>query len=91
MSMFFYSMLAFGSATKIFTDWFIDFYNVFYCSLPPLIYGSNDQDVSKALSAHSPRLYAGTLHRIYYTHSGFVRWILEAMLVSLLWSISLPS
>ena len=40
------------------------------------------QDVTKEISASTPRLYAGTMHRIYYTHKGFLRWVVEAFFLA---------
>ena len=68
-----------ASSLGRYTDFFIDFYAVFFTPLPIVVVASNDQDVPKALSAQSPQLYSATIRRIYLTHTGFARWMLEGI------------
>ena len=63
---------------------FVNLFAVIYTPLPIIIYGSFNQDVPKYASAVIARLYAGGIRRIYYTHSGFCRWMLEALLIGFL-------
>ncbi|XP_056400681.1 phospholipid-transporting ATPase IC-like [Hyla sarda] len=54
---FWYSFFNGFSAQTVYEDWFIALYNVLYTSLPVLLVGLLDQDVSDKLSLRFPRLY----------------------------------
>ena len=54
-------------------------YNVFYTALPIIVFAFDDMDVPKAEAARHPQLYKAGIDRIYYTHAGFIRWIIEAI------------
>ncbi|XP_053557121.1 phospholipid-transporting ATPase IC-like [Bombina bombina] len=54
---FWYSFFSGFSAQTVYETWFISLYNVLYSSLPVLLVGLLDQDVSDKLSLRFPRLY----------------------------------
>ncbi|KAG8456790.1 hypothetical protein GDO86_002538 [Hymenochirus boettgeri] len=54
---FWYSFFNGFSAQPVYEDWFIALYNVLYSSLPVLLVGLMDQDVSDKLSLRFPSLY----------------------------------
>jgi len=82
MVLYIYSLTAAMSTGAYFLiPVFVNLFAVVYTPLPIIIYGSFNQDVPKFASALTARLYAGGIRRIYYTHSGFTGWMLEALLI----------
>lgn len=63
---------------------YLEVYNIVFTALPIILFCVFDQDVTKAESAVTPRLYTPGLLRIYYTHFGFLLWMLEAIWLALL-------
>ena len=76
---YFYSYFTAASSMQIIPLFFVTWYNVFFSSLPVVIYGFADQDVSKDVSAEVVELYSKGLRREFYTHVVFVRWCVEAV------------
>jgi len=76
---YFYSYFTAASSMQVIPLFFVTWYNVFFSSLPVVIYGFADQDVSKDVSAEVVELYSKGLRREFYTHVVFVRWCLEAV------------
>ena len=72
------SWLAAGSAVQVMPIYFVTWWNVFFSSLPVIVYGFGDQDVPKDVSAEAVELYGKGLRREFYTHLVFARWIVEA-------------
>ena len=104
LAMYFYTLAARASGERLFTQAYIEIYNIAFTSLPIILFCVFDQDVSKQEAASSPKGYTPGLLRLHYTHLGFVRWMLEAVLLACLctyvpalglgypgWSLSSPA
>uniref|UniRef100_A0A803XSR2 Phospholipid-transporting ATPase n=1 Tax=Meleagris gallopavo TaxID=9103 RepID=A0A803XSR2_MELGA len=64
-------------------DWFITLYNVLYSSLPVLLVGLFDQDVSDKLSLRFPRLYVLGQKDLLFNYKKFFRSLLHGAMTSL--------
>ena len=67
---------------------FVTWWNVFFSALPVIVYGFQDQDVSKDVSAEAVELYSKGLKREFYTHAIFARWCAEAFYMGLVCSVA---
>ncbi|GAB2214152.1 hypothetical protein Drorol1_Dr00018492 [Drosera rotundifolia] len=54
------------SGQRFYDDWYQAFYNVFFTSLPVLMLGLFDKDVSASLSKKYPQLYMEGLRNVYF-------------------------
>ena len=90
LAMYFYTMCALASGDRLFPQAYIEVYNIIFTSLPIILFGVFDQDVEKSVAAHSPMLYTPGIYRIYYTHRGFVLWMIEATYLAVL-AVYLPA
>lgn len=72
-----------GSAMTNFDDVFISFFNVTFCTLPIMIVGIYEQDVSPKLSMQYPMLYqAGPMNKL-FSYGGFFFDLLTGVVHSL--------
>uniref|UniRef100_A0A8V5GPZ9 Phospholipid-transporting ATPase n=1 Tax=Melopsittacus undulatus TaxID=13146 RepID=A0A8V5GPZ9_MELUD len=95
LSYFFYKNFAFTlvhvwfsffngfSAQTAYEDWFITLYNVLYSSLPVLLVGLLEQDVSDKLSLRYPRLYVVGQRDLLFNYKTFFLSLLHGALTSL--------
>jgi len=83
LAMYFYTLTAMASGGRLFLTIYIELYNIVYTAFPIILFGISDQDVPKAVSAATPSLYTAGIHRVYYTHTSFWRWMLEATYTAL--------
>ena len=83
LAMYWYTFLALASGERLFLALYIEFYNILYTSMPIIIFGIFDQDVSKQVSSRSPHLYSAGINRTLFTRTGFMRWVLEATVLAL--------
>ena len=88
MALYWYALAAAGSAIQVLPLFFVTWWNVFFSALPVIVYGFQDQDVSKDVSAEAVELYAKGLKREFYTHAIFARWCAEAFYMGLVCSVS---
>ncbi|KAM4841108.1 phospholipid-transporting ATPase IC [Thomomys bottae] len=80
---FWYSFFNGYSAQTAYEDWFITLYNVLYSSLPVLLMGLLDQDVSDKLSLRFPRLYMVGQRDLLFNYKRFFVSLLHGILTSL--------
>ncbi|XP_069885159.1 phospholipid-transporting ATPase IC isoform X1 [Dipodomys merriami] len=80
---FWYSFFNGYSAQTAYEDWFITLYNVLYSSLPVLLMGLLDQDVSDKLSLRFPRLYVVGQKDLLFNYKRFFVSLLHGILTSL--------
>uniref|UniRef100_A0A8C4R1T6 Phospholipid-transporting ATPase n=1 Tax=Eptatretus burgeri TaxID=7764 RepID=A0A8C4R1T6_EPTBU len=72
------------SAQEIYDEWYITFYNVFYTSLPVLMIGIFDQDVSDVKSIQYPALYEPGPKNLYFNFPIFFGRLMFGFLTSFL-------
>ncbi|NXU65609.1 AT8B1 ATPase, partial [Horornis vulcanius] len=79
-----YSFFSGFSAQAAYEDWFITVYNVLYSSLPVLLVGLLDQDVSDKLSLRFPRLYILGQRDLLFNYKKFFISLLHGAVTSLI-------
>ncbi|XP_008941220.1 PREDICTED: phospholipid-transporting ATPase IC, partial [Merops nubicus] len=79
-----YSFFNGFSAQTAYEDWFITLYNVLYSSLPVLLVGLLDQDVSDKLSLRFPRLYVLGQKDLLFNYKKFFLSLLHGAITSLI-------
>lgn len=80
---FWYSFFNGYSAQTAYEDWFITLYNVLYSSLPVLLMGLLDQDVSDKLSLRFPGLYVVGQRDLLFNYKRFFVSLLHGVLTSM--------
>ncbi|KAF7244001.1 Phospholipid-transporting ATPase IC [Varanus komodoensis] len=80
---FWYSFFNGYSAQTAYEDWFITLYNVLYSSLPVLLVGLLDQDVSDKLSLRFPTLYISGQKDLLFNYKKFFISLLHGVITSL--------
>ncbi|XP_037364368.1 phospholipid-transporting ATPase IC [Talpa occidentalis] len=80
---FWYSFFNGYSAQTAYEDWFITLYNVLYSSLPVLLTGLLDQDVSDKLSIRFPGLYVVGQKDSLFNYKKFFASLLHGVLTSM--------
>ncbi|KAG8131222.1 hypothetical protein E2320_017771 [Naja naja] len=81
---FWYSFFNGYSAQTVYEDWFITLYNVLYSSLPVLLVGLLDQDVSDKLSIRFPNLYVLGQKDLLFNYKKFFLSLLHGVITSLI-------
>ncbi|KAM9328937.1 phospholipid-transporting ATPase IC-like isoform 2-T2 [Gastrophryne carolinensis] len=81
---FWYSFFNGFSAQTVYEDWFIALYNVLYSSLPVLLVGLLDQDVSDKLSLRFPRLYIPGQKDLLFNYKKFFLSLFHGIVTSLI-------
>ncbi|XP_007933742.1 phospholipid-transporting ATPase IC [Orycteropus afer afer] len=81
---FWYSFFNGYSAQTAYEDWFITLYNVLYSSLPVLLMGLLDQDVSDKLSLRFPGLYIVGQRDLLFNYRKFFVSLLHGILTSMI-------
>ncbi|NWX31760.1 AT8B1 ATPase, partial [Notiomystis cincta] len=79
-----YSFFDGFSAQTAYEDWFITLYNVLYSSLPVLLVGLLDQDVSDKLSLRFPSLYVLGQRDLLFNYKKFFLSLLHGAVTSLI-------
>ncbi|XP_053909336.1 phospholipid-transporting ATPase IC isoform X2 [Cuculus canorus] len=79
-----YSFFNGFSAQTAYEDWFITLYNVLYSSLPVLLVGLLDQDVSDKLSLRFPSLYISGQKDLLFNYKKFFISLLHGAVTSLI-------
>lgn len=80
---FWYSFFNGYSAQTAYEDWFITLYNVLYSSLPVLLMGLLDQDVSDKLSLRFPGLYVVGQRDLLFNYKRFFVSLMHGVLTSM--------
>ncbi|XP_075443142.1 phospholipid-transporting ATPase IC isoform X2 [Ascaphus truei] len=81
---FWYAFFNGFSAQTVYEDWFIALYNVLYSSLPVLLVGLLDQDVSDKLSLRFPRLYIPGQKDLLFNYKKFFLSLFHGIVTSLI-------
>ncbi|KAM9225592.1 phospholipid-transporting ATPase IC [Dugong dugon] len=81
---FWYSFFNGYSAQAAYEDWFITLYNVLYSSLPVLLMGLLDQDVSDKLSLRFPGLYVVGQRDLLFNYKRFFVSLFHGALTSMI-------
>ncbi|XP_072920243.1 phospholipid-transporting ATPase IC isoform X2 [Hemitrygon akajei] len=81
---FWYSFFNGFSAQTAYENWFITLYNVLYSSLPVLVVGVLDQDVTDKLSLRFPRLYIPGQKGSYFNFTKFFLSLFHGIIVSMI-------
>lgn len=81
---FWYSFFSGYSSQVAYEDWFITLYNVLYSSLPVLLVGLLDQDVSDKLSLKFPKLYLPGQQGSLFNYKNFFISLFHGIFTSLI-------
>ncbi|XP_029435473.1 phospholipid-transporting ATPase IC [Rhinatrema bivittatum] len=81
---FWFSFFNGFSSQPVYEDWFIAIYNVLYSSLPVLLVGLLDQDVSDKLSLRFPYLYIPGQKDLFFNYKKFFISLLHGIITSLI-------
>ncbi|XP_072107847.1 phospholipid-transporting ATPase IC isoform X2 [Mobula birostris] len=81
---FWYSFFNGFSAQTAYENWFITLYNVLYSSLPVLVVGVLDQDVTDKLSLQFPKLYIAGQKGSYFNFTKFFLSLLHGIIISMI-------
>uniref|UniRef100_A0A8D0HF46 Phospholipid-transporting ATPase n=1 Tax=Sphenodon punctatus TaxID=8508 RepID=A0A8D0HF46_SPHPU len=81
---FWYSFFNGYSSQTAYEDWFITLYNVLYSSLPVLLVGLLDQDVSDKLSLRFPSLYVSGQKDLLFNYKKFFVSLIHGVITSLI-------
>ncbi|KAH9606858.1 hypothetical protein KSS87_020266 [Heliosperma pusillum] len=84
LTQFWFTLLAGFSGQRYYDDWFQAFYNVFFTSLPVLMLGLFDKDVSASLSKKYPQLYMEGLKNVYFNWREVGVWAFFSVYQSLI-------
>eukprot|EP00051_Salpingoeca_urceolata_P016661 m.223052 g.223052 ORF g.223052 m.223052 type:complete len:1149 (-) comp18744_c2_seq2:55-3501(-) len=80
---FWFGWFCVGSAQTIYDQRYIMLYNVIFTSVPGLIAGVFDQDVTAETAAANPQLYMSSQRNAYFSHTFFWLWIVDSIYQSL--------
>jgi len=84
LTMFWFNFFCAFSGEKMYTEVAIQFFNLFYTSVPILLYATYDKDVAVSDAYRFPQLYSPGIHNQHFNGIVFWRWIGEAFIESLL-------
>ncbi|XP_074274505.1 phospholipid-transporting ATPase 3-like [Silene latifolia] len=84
LTQFWFTLQAGFSGQRYYDDWFQAFYNVFFTSLPVLMLGLFDKDVSASLSKKYPQLYMEGLKNAYFQWRVVAVWAFFSVYQSLI-------
>jgi magnesium-transporting ATPase (P-type) len=69
LTMFWFNFYCGFSGEKMYTEGAIQFFNLFYTSIPILLYATYDKDVSPEDAVQFPQLYAAGIHNKFFNVS----------------------
>eukprot|EP01103_Thecamoeba_quadrilineata_P012000 TRINITY_DN2992_c0_g1_i2.p1 TRINITY_DN2992_c0_g1~~TRINITY_DN2992_c0_g1_i2.p1 ORF type:complete len:946 (+),score=205.61 TRINITY_DN2992_c0_g1_i2:67-2904(+) len=72
------------SAQSLYDDWMMTVFNILITSIPPIIYGVFEKDISEKLINTNPRIYNRTQSKRVFTSKTLAVWILAAIYHSLI-------
>lgn len=79
------------SAQKIFPEAGIQLYNLIFTSIPILLLGIYDMDVSKKCWKIYPQLYTPCIENYFFTSKVFWRWVMDGIIEALFLSFMAPA
>lgn len=81
MTMFWFNFLCFFSGEKMYTEGAIQFFNLFYTSIPILLYATYDKDVAISDALRFPQLYSAGIKNEFFNVRACVSILLCAFLL----------
>ncbi|KAI4385176.1 hypothetical protein MLD38_003231 [Melastoma candidum] len=84
LTQFWFTFQAGFSGQRFYDDWFQSLYNVMFTSLPVIIFGLFDKDVSAPLSKKYPELYREGIRNSFFKWRVVANWALSAFYQSLI-------
>lgn len=75
------------SGQKIYVEWAIQFFNLFYTSIPIILLGAYDMDIGKLSCSVFPKDYMACIRGDYFNGTIFWSWIGVAVLESIICSV----
>lgn len=85
--MFWFNFNCGFSGQKYFTEGAIQMFNLIFTSLPILFYAAADKDLPVELVYRFPGIYKACIDGAYFTSVGFWRWVITAVLESVVISV----
>jgi phospholipid-translocating P-type ATPase (flippase) len=85
--MFWYNFYNAFSGLKFYGEAAIQFFNLFYTSVPIVFYAAYDYDLDFKTILFYPKLYRACIHGKYFNDSIFWMWVINAVLESVLCAI----
>uniref|UniRef100_A0A7N0UN04 Phospholipid-transporting ATPase n=1 Tax=Kalanchoe fedtschenkoi TaxID=63787 RepID=A0A7N0UN04_KALFE len=79
-TVFIYEAYASFSAQPAYNDWFLSLYNVFFSSLPVIVLGIFDQDVSARYSLKFPLLYQEGVQNVLFSWRRILGWMFNGLI-----------
>ena len=83
ITQFWFMLFTSYSGMRFYDDWYQSTYNLFFTSVPVLVMGLLDQDVSVKASRNHPGLYKEGINNTYFNKWELAKWILSAIWASL--------
>ncbi|XP_053993242.1 phospholipid-transporting ATPase IB-like isoform X2 [Hylaeus volcanicus] len=77
---FFFSIFTGFTGTKLYYDYIYQLYNILFTSIPVMIFGVFDQDVSKSETLRNVECYKFGCQRYYLNNKTFLRWFFVGIL-----------
>ncbi|XP_057542331.1 phospholipid-transporting ATPase 3-like isoform X4 [Amaranthus tricolor] len=84
LTQFWFTLQAGFSGQRYYDDWFQAFYNVFFTSVPVLMLGLFEKDVSASLSKKYPHLYKEGLKNVFFSWRVIATWAFFSVYQSLI-------
>eukprot|EP00899_Mesostigma_viride_P010371 jgi/Mesvir1/19335/Mv10393-RA.1 len=84
LTQFWFNNYAGFSGQRFYDDWYQSFYNLVFTSMPVIILGLFDQDVSPSVSKANPQLYREGQINHYFNLKSLSLWLLSALYQSLI-------
>ena len=72
MTMFWFNFLCFFSGEKMYTEGAIQFFNLFYTSIPILLYATYDKDIAISDALRFPQLYSAGIKNEFFNVRAYV-------------------
>eukprot|EP00163_Fabomonas_tropica_P013323 TRINITY_DN2483_c1_g1_i13.p1 TRINITY_DN2483_c1_g1~~TRINITY_DN2483_c1_g1_i13.p1 ORF type:complete len:222 (+),score=25.68 TRINITY_DN2483_c1_g1_i13:65-667(+) len=88
---FYFGFVSGFSAQVYYDEWLLSFFNIFFTSLPPLIYGFVEKDLSEATIQANPEVYRRNQKQPLYTRTTFAIWMLNALYHSIICFVGVTS
>jgi magnesium-transporting ATPase (P-type) len=84
MCVFWFACFSAFSGQLFFEAWSASCYNVFFTSIPVLVFGLMNQDIGQEIARNCPKLYAPGQESAYLNYQVFSWWIAEAIYASVI-------
>eukprot|EP00744_Colponema_vietnamica_P002392 GILI01003764.1.p1 GENE.GILI01003764.1~~GILI01003764.1.p1 ORF type:complete len:1770 (+),score=522.85 GILI01003764.1:205-5310(+) len=84
LPMLYFSFLNAFSGTTLYDSWLLMSYNVLWTSIPIIIFGVLDQDLSAKAVLAAPFLYITSQQRLHFNSAKFVKWMVRGIITSII-------